>query len=55
MSGRNRRTLAPMGLLMAAALTMLAAAVYPFLGEKGIDATRREPRPYGPARMHRQP
>lgn len=39
MSGRNRRTVAPMGLLMAAALTMLAAPVYAFLGEKGIDVS----------------
>jgi hypothetical protein len=39
MSGRSRPTVAPMGLLMAAAVTMLAAPVYAFLGEKGIDVS----------------
>jgi hypothetical protein len=39
MSGRNRRALAPIGLLMAAALTMLAAPEYAFLGENGIDVS----------------
>jgi hypothetical protein len=36
MSKRSRRTLAPMVLLMAVALIMIAAPVYVLLGEKGI-------------------
>ena len=36
MSKRSRRSLAPMILLMAVALIMLAAPVYVLLGEKGI-------------------